>query len=223
MASVIFEEQLELPLDIRSYADFRKWAVSDEFPEVGRIDFVGGNIEVELSPEELYTHNAVKVQLIAVLANLAKVHGQGELFSRVRLTSEPSNLSTEPDVVYFRYETLDSGVVKLVPKDDRHDEFIAIEGAPDMIAEIVSDGSVSKDTLRLPEAYFEAGVREYWLIDARKEDLVFRIHGRGVSGFILQSEDAEGFQVSAVFGERFRLDRQRDRRGHWKYDLKTIE
>jgi Uma2 family endonuclease len=50
-----------------------------------------------------------------------------------------------------------------------------------MIVEAVSDSSVHKDTKRLPKACFLAGVREYWLADARREPFVFRIHRRGVT------------------------------------------
>ncbi len=40
--TVLFEEQLEIPLNLSSLADFRRWATSDVFPERGRIDYVGG-------------------------------------------------------------------------------------------------------------------------------------------------------------------------------------
>jgi len=220
MTSVIFEEQLELPLNIRSYADFRNWVVSDEFPEVGRIDFVGGNIEVDMSPEEYYSHNAIKVEIVGKLWEILKTKHLGELYSdHARITSESARLSAEPDVLFFSHETLDSDRVKLIPKAGRQDLVVEAEGGPDMIAEIVSDGSVSKDTQRLPLAYYQAGVREYWLVDGRKENLVFKIHRRGLSEFEIQQTDENGFQESIVFGEMFKLERHRDQRGHWKYQL----
>lgn len=223
MASVIFEEQLELPLDIRNYADFRKWAVSDEFPEVGRIDFVGGNIEVDISPEEMYSHNAVKVEISRVLANINKAKSLGELYTDgVRVSSDVASLSAEPDLLFFSQESLDSDRIKLVPKSGKDDLFIEAEGGPDMVAEIVSDGSVSKDTARLPLAYYQAGVLEYWLIDARKDPLIFKIHVRGDSGFVLQPADKQGYLLSQVFRDRFRLDRKRDQRGRWEYELLSI-
>lgn len=220
MASVIFEEQLELPLDIRTYADFRKWTISDEFPEVGRIDFVSGNIEVDISPEEMYSHNAVKVEISRVLANINKARSLGELYTDgVRVASDSASLSAEPDILFFSQDTLNSDRVKLIPKSGKDDLFIEVEGGADMVAEIVSDGSVSKDTRRLPVAYYEAGVSEYWLIDARKETLIFKIHVRGESGFVPQPADENGFLISLVFEAKFRLDRDRDQRGRWTYEL----
>ena len=220
MASVFFEEHLELPLEIRSFSDFRQWTQSEAFPESGRIDFVGGNIEVDMSPEEYYSHNAVKVELVGKLWQILRENSTGELFTdRARIVSETAGLSAEPDVLFFSHETLDSGRVKFIPKAGRSDLFVEAEGAPDMVAEIVSDGSVRKDTKRLPVAYFDAGVREYWLIDARKEELIFQIQLRGEKQFEPVSVDQAGFQKSEVFAKKFSLQRSRNDRGHWTYEL----
>jgi len=68
MATTIrFEDSVEIPLNIRSLADFRRWATSDAFPEQGRIDYVAGSIEVDMSPEDLHTHGKLKTELVAVL------------------------------------------------------------------------------------------------------------------------------------------------------------
>jgi Uma2 family endonuclease len=94
-----------------------------------------------------------------------------------------------------------------------------VEGPPDLVVEIVSDHSVTKDTRRLPQAYFKAGVREFWLADARAEPAVFRIHRPGENAYEAVEPDADGFQRSEVFGRSFRLDARRDPKGHWGFDL----
>ena len=95
-----------------------------------------------------------------------------------------------------------------------------MKGPPDLIVEIVSDSSVTKDTRRLPAAYFRAGVREFWLADARGDEPVFVIHSPGPDGFEPAVRDADGFQPSAVLGCRFRLDAARDQDGNWEFDLR---
>lgn len=35
--AIIIEGQIVVPMNLHSSADFRRWAVSDEFPEQGRI------------------------------------------------------------------------------------------------------------------------------------------------------------------------------------------
>src|SRR5256885_8764701 len=47
--------------------------------------------------------------------------------------------------------------------------YLELEGTPDMVLEVVSESSVQKDTKRLRQLYWQAGIREYWLVDARRE------------------------------------------------------
>jgi Uma2 family endonuclease len=219
--SVMFEEQVEIPMNLSSLADFRRWAVSDDFPERGRIDYVAGRIEVDMSPEDFFCHGTLKTEIIRVLAGRVKQEDLGHLVSdRTRVSSVEAGLSAEPDVVFLSHATLESGRARLVPKSGSEPgRYVELEGAPDLIVEIVSDHSVAKDTRRLPKAYFEAGVCEFWLADARGAELIFQIHRRGESGYEVVSADADGYQMSAVFECGFRLDSRRDAKGNWTFDL----
>jgi Uma2 family endonuclease len=126
----------------------------------------------------------------------------------------------EPDVVFLSHHSIESGRVRLVPKTSAEpDRYVELEGPPDLIVEIVSDSSVTKDTRRLPAAYWRAGVEEFWLVDARGETLLFQIHRRGRSAYEAILPDADGFQYSAVFETRFRLTRRRNEHGRWVFDL----
>jgi len=221
-SSVIFEERVEIPY-FRSLAEFRAWALSDDFPERGRIDYIGGRIEVDMSPENLFFHGSIKTELVRVLANIVQSAGGGYLFSdRTRVSSPDADLSAEPDVVYLSADSIDSGRVRLVPSaGGEPDSYVELEGAPDLVVEIVSDSSVAKDTERLPISYWRAEIAEYWLVDARRERLLFHIHARGEEGYEPAEVDGEGFQLSAVFARRFRLERRRDARGRWVFDLQS--
>lgn len=221
MASVIFEEQVAIPLDVRTLADFRRWAQSDDFPERGRIDFIAGNIEVDMSPEDLFVHGTLKTEIVATLLQRVKELDLGCLFvDKTRASNEAANLSVEPDVVLVTHADIDEGRVRFVPKaTGEEDRFVEVEGSPALVVEIVSDSSVQKDTRRLPVAYYAAGVAEFWLIDARSAELLFMIQRRGASGFEPAASDEAGFQRSDVLGVSYRLDRSRHRRGFWVYDL----
>jgi Uma2 family endonuclease len=223
MAScLILEHDFEIPMDVRTLDDFRRWALSDAFPESGRIDFINGTIEIDMSPENAFTHSTPKIEIVRMVGNLLKVANLGYLFSdRMRCSSVPADLSAEPDVVFISHDALDSGSVRLVrQKGGGKDDYIEIEGGPDLVVEIVSKSSVEKDTKRLPKAYFKAGVREFWLIDARRDELSSVIHFRGKGRFVAQERDEQAFQRSRVLKRRLRLDRQEDGHGHWQYDLR---
>ena len=219
--SVIIEDEIEIPMDIRSLDEFRRWALSDGFPDRGRIDFVAGKIEVDMSPEDLFCHGKLKGLIYATLFQRTEGQNLGHLFiDSTRVSVPAADLSVEPDIVFISHECLDSGRVRLVPKSGGEPgRYVEVEGAPDLIVEIVSDSSVTKDTHRLPAACAVAGVPEFWLADARKEPVVFRIHHLVEGAYCLADADAEGYLRSNVFDCRFRLDATRDARGHWKFSL----
>jgi Uma2 family endonuclease len=220
---VLLEDRIEVPLDIRSLADFRRWAQSDAFPQSGRIDYLQGRIEVDMSPEDLFTHGWLKSKIVAVLVALAEQDAPGYLFTdSTAVTHVEAALSAEPDIVFVSKEAVAAGLVRMVPKaSGEPDRYVELEGSPDLIVEVVSDSSVSKDYDRLPALYFQAGVRELWLVDARRDPLQFTIHHRGGAGFEPSQADAEGFAPSLVFGRRFALERDRDELGFWRYDLRV--
>lgn len=223
MAAALFlEEELRIPLNLGSLADFRHWAGSDAFPDRGRIDYIAGRIEVDMSPEDFFCHGVLNTEILRVLAQHVKETDLGHLVTdRTRVSCPAADLSVEPDVVFVSHQALAAGRVRLVPKTASEEgRYVELEGAPDLIVEIVSDRSVFKDTRRLPAAYFKAGVREFWLADARGDRLRFQIYARGKAGFKAARPNAAGFQPSTVLGSRFRLDGRRDARRHWKFDLR---
>lgn len=75
-----------------------------------------------------------------------------------------------------------------------------------------------KDTIWLPEAYHAASVREYWLVDARGEEINFTLRVWRSNEFEIPP-DVDGWRDSEVFGCAVRLDRERDRVGGWSYTL----
>lgn len=221
MSTVLLDQEIEIPA-IRNLAEFRSWALSEQFPTRGRIDYIEGRIEVDMSPEDFFTHGTLKSEIAAEIKDRVDELDLGHtLIAETRISSLEGDLSAEPDVVVISHLALDEGRASLIPKaSGAPDHFVEVEGSPDLIVEIVSDSSVQKDTLRLPRAYFAAGVIEYWLVDARHEVLVFRIQRRGDSGFIASPLDADGYQQSAVLDAWCQLDRQRHARGHWVYRLR---
>lgn len=220
--SVVFEGQVEVPLALRSLSDFRRWTQSAEFPEAGRIDYVAGRIEVDMSPEDLFCHGTLKGEIHGVLHQRVKRGQLGHLLiDRARVSCPKVALSVEPDIVFVSHDAIDSQRVRLIASATHEPgRYVELEGPPDVVVEIVSDSSVAKDACRLPKAYFDAGVREFWLGDARQEPVVFRIHRPGPNGYEPVDVDADGFQFSPVFDCAFRLDSRRDQKGHWLFDLR---
>src|SRR5438552_6229512 len=72
---------LRIPVSAATLAGFRAWALSDEFPEHVRVAFIGQEIYLDLSNEELETHNKVKTEVTYVLVGLNRVRRTGTYYS----------------------------------------------------------------------------------------------------------------------------------------------
>jgi len=219
----LLDHHIEIPT-IRDLAEFRRWAVSDLFPQRGRIDYVDGRIEVDMSPEDVFTHGTLKSEVASGIKRRVDALDLGHtLISDTRVSSVAADLSAEPDVIVLTHEALDAGRLMLTRKaSGEPDRYVEVEGGPDLVVEIVSDSSEQKDERRLPAAYFRAGVREFWLLDARAPELRFEIHRRGTGSFQQTPRDSEGYQQSEVLSARVRLERSRHARGHWMYRLDVV-
>lgn len=220
--AIIDEENLRIPEDAFTFEGFQRWIDSGEFPDTGRIDYLEGDIDVDMSPEDLYTHGAVKTAISLKLGHLVVESDLGDMFiDRTRIRSRFADLSVEPDVVVFFGRSLEAGKIRLMPAAARKgpDRFSALEGAVDLVVEIVSDGSVKKDTERLPDLYARAGIPELWIVDARGNDLRFQIHTLQDSSYVTVEPDSEGWIRSPQIGVDFRLVRRRSSPYPWRYTL----
>jgi Uma2 family endonuclease len=223
--AVIFEEEFSIPAGVSDLDLFRRWTWDETFPERGRIDYLAGTVEVDLSPEDLYTHGVVKTAITARLYPLIVDTDRGCLFSdSTRVVSPSARLSVEPDVVAVLWGSLRQGRVREVPSTKAQEgRFIELEGAPDLVVEIVSDSSERKDRERLPRLYAAAGVPELWLVDSRGMDLDFEIYTLGSTGYTHQPTDSEGWSDSPLLGRRVRLVRRLNELSRWVYDSETVK
>jgi Uma2 family endonuclease len=163
------------------------------------------------------SHNQAKNEFAFVLTGIVKARKLGRYVPDGMLVSNiEANLTSQPDGAFISKRSLRLGRVRFV--EGAQEGYLELEGAPDMVLEIISKSSVRKDTDTLHELYWRAGIREYWLVDARGERLEFNILRHGPKGYITTRKEA-GWIKSAVFGKSFRLTRRTDEFGHPEYTL----
>jgi hypothetical protein len=75
MATVLVEDQVEIPGTVATLTAFRHWALSESFPKRGRIDWVGSQIEVDMSPEDLFTYGTLKTAIVCVAVAACAAQG----------------------------------------------------------------------------------------------------------------------------------------------------
>jgi Uma2 family endonuclease len=216
---VLDEQTVHIPAGIEDLKAFRHWAHSDAFPEYGRICFLNGKVWVDLSKEPLFSHNQVKSELNMVLGGLVKANRLGRYIpDGMLLTNEAANLTAQPDGVFVSTASLQTGRVQLVA--GAKEGYVELEGTPDMVLEVVSTSSVNKDTVILRDLYWQAGITEYWLVDARGTALRFPISRHSAHGYVA-SRPQGGWVKSTVFGKLFRLTQKNDPLGYPEYTLAT--
>lgn len=82
MSTVQFEtDSVRIPLWVNDIASFRRWAESEEMPDKATVCYLSGEGWVEMSREQVYSHNRVKTELARVLAGLVKQGRLGRYFS----------------------------------------------------------------------------------------------------------------------------------------------
>ncbi len=174
-----------------------------------------------MSPQDIYRHGMVNGEIFQVLYHRVKQTGLGRILQGQTLLSCPdADLSAEPDIIFVSFESMRSGRTRRVAKANDESRSVEFEGSADLVIETVSDSSVRKDTVLLPVSYYRANVTEFWLVDARGEELLFQINHRGPIAYEPVPVDAEGYQYSDVLECSYRLERYRDQDGDWAYDLK---
>ncbi|MBW3540095.1 MAG: Uma2 family endonuclease [Planctomycetes bacterium] len=213
---VLIEDRAAVPGWVQDLDSYRAWVKSDEFPQSGEFAFLDGTVWVDLTMEQLFTHNGVRMECGGVLRNVNLELDRGYLFVDGALLSHPdANLSTEPDALFVLYESIKSGRIKLIEGAD--EGYVELEGSADMTLEIVSPTSARKDMEMLLDLYWRAGVTEYWLIDARQE-LSFRIYRRGRKKF-QAVKPLDGWLRSEVFGRSFQATSEGDALGNPRFRL----
>jgi Uma2 family endonuclease len=220
-STIVLDDQVVgIPAWVRDHASFRRWLHSDEFPErTGRICYLAEEVWVDMSKEQVFSHNQAKAEFARGLGTLVKEGRRGRFFpDGVLLSNLEAELTTQPDGVFVSTKSMQAKRVRFV--EGARAGFVEIEGTPDMVLEVVSDSSVTKDTEVLRELYWKAGVREYWLVDARGEQLRFEILRHGRKGYTA-TRPRGCWLKSIVFGKAIRLTVSADEMGNPEYTLEV--
>jgi Uma2 family endonuclease len=123
-----------------------------EDPPGVRLELVNG--EVAVSPSPIPEHSYIIFVLSRFLGQYIEDHDLGRLYGDVDTIFGVHDVR-RPDVMFFSKER-----VHLVGKK-------AMQGAPDLCAEILSPSSIDVDRVDKFEQYQAAGVQHYWIIDPK--------------------------------------------------------
>lgn len=99
------------------------------------------------------------VELFSDMADFSDSHNLGEVYISPLDTYFDEFNTFQPSALFISKERLE-----IIGNEK-------IEAAPDLVVEVLSDGNTRKEMLHKKHTFENYGVREYWLIDLKKETL----------------------------------------------------
>lgn len=146
-----------------TYADYRSIPES----ETRRYELLEGALVMVPSPGE--RHQSISGNLEFILQGFVRVSGLGRVYHApfdVVLSNEEV---VQPDILFVSKER--SHII--TPEN--------IQGAPDLVIEIISPATAERDRSYKRTIYARHGIREYWLVDPENEAV--EVLGLGEKGF----------------------------------------
>lgn len=182
-----------------TWEEFLAWA-----PDDWRVEWVAGEI-VEMPPSN-EDHQDSSMFLSAFLLLFIQRHRLGRIFHApflMRLPHRPSG--REPDLIFVRTEHAERM------------KWTYVDGPADLVVEIVSPDSVTRDYREKLAEYEAAGIPEYWIVDPRRSEA--RFYQLGKDGkYSLGPIDEDGIYTSSVVtGFRLRVS------WLWQRPMPTID
>lgn len=126
-------------------------------PEDKRYELIDGDLL--MTPAPTWKHQTVASRLFERLNDWIRKNRLGEVrFSPVDVILSDEDV-VQPDLLFIAKEHLK----KITEKN--------VQGAPDLVIEILSPGTEKRDRLIKPKLYGRHGVREYWIVDPESKTI----------------------------------------------------
>lgn len=177
MPEPVFESTTTM--DQRSFA---RWIAARPPHDDNHYELLSGR--VVMMPPAGWPHGSVEARLVHRLSGVAEAGDHGPVFGSSQGFELPTGDTLEPDASFVSIQTWRA----LPPREPG--EFLAV--VPDLVFEILSPSTASRDRGEKKAIYAAAGVREYVLVDPRARVLtVFLLVGsRYDEGVILGETQA---------------------------------
>jgi len=111
------------------------------------------NGELVMSPSPTTRHQKIVVQLSFLMSLFLEQKNSGTMFVAPMDVVLDNNQIVQPDLLYIRPER-----TSIITEKN-------IQGAPDLIVEIISPSTAYRDMFDKKDIYEKFAVREYWIID----------------------------------------------------------
>ncbi len=160
-----------------------------QLPEGAPYQLIDG--ELVMSPAPTPRHQRISQNLNRALDRFVEDHGLGEVYCSP-IDVYLSDIDTpQPDILFIAKARLDIIGEKY------------IEGAPDLVVEILSPSTAYYDLKKKKRLYETSGVKEYWVVDPEAQEIEvyalvegrFELFAREAEQGVISSKLLGGFSV----------------------------
>lgn len=150
--------------------------------------------EAVVVPAPVPWHQLAAQAALRLLEDYAAIHGGVALISPIDIIFTEDNV-LQPDVVFF-----------IADRAHLVDVRRPIRSAPDLVVEVLSPGTTSRDRGIKKRKFEEFGVREYWILDPAErrveifalDENRYQLSQEGTGEQLLQSSVAVGLEFTAA-------------------------
>ena len=146
-----------------------------------RKEIIGGDLYVTVAPSPL--HQRVVVRLVSMLSGYVRERGLGEV------------LVSPIDVLLSQIDVVQPDIIFVAAANAHIVGDAAVQGAPDVVIEVLSPSTLRLDRERKMDLYARAGVREYWIVDP--DNRVVEIYLPAKGPFQLERRFQEGLSIQS--------------------------
>lgn len=177
-------ENATAPGKLHTYADYCK------LPEGAPYQLIGG--ELVLTPSPSTYHQYVSMKIGFYLVSFVASHNLGIVFYAPVDVYLKETETYQPDIIFISRERMN------IIEPQR------VNGAPDLVVEILSPATAYYDLRKKFKVYERCGVQEYWIVDPEEKsvqvfvlkDGKFHLHGEAEKTGNIYSVVLSGFSVS---------------------------
>ena len=116
-----------------------------------RFELIDG--ELMLAPAPVPTHQMIVVELLYILKEFVEGHGLGRVLVAPTDVVLSEHQVVQPDILFISTERL-----HIIGERN-------VQGAPDLVIEVLSPSTTSRDRVLKASGYLRFGVPEYWIVD----------------------------------------------------------
>lgn len=158
-------------------------------PEDKRYELING--ELLMTPSPIPKHQRISGKLEFVVRKFVTENNLGEVFDAPCDVYLDDENVIQPDILFISKNRLD-----IIGEKN-------IQGAPNLVVEIISENSVYRDMVQKKKLYAKFNVKEYWIVIPEEEEIevyileggVYRLYKTYTKVDILEAASLKGLKI----------------------------